>query len=175
MTKNSGLADSPFFLQQTGDVPNPPLERPVEAVNTSPSEDVPASTPQQATPEGTRRTNPKNTKKTSFKPSRNRDVVTSRSHDVTTSLPHAIMVSCNQEMIAQLRSAVKQIGKEPTTCRLTTEEKKTLKMVEYEYSNRDMKTSANEILRIAVNIIVDDYQANGEASMLDKVLTALNE
>ena len=172
MTKQSGLADSPFFLQQTEDVSTPPLERPVDAVNTPPSDDVPASTAQQA---GTRRSNPKNTKKTSFKPSRNHDTMTSRHHDVTTSLPHAIIVSCNQEMIAQLRSVVKQIGKEPTTCRLTTEEKKTLKTVEFEYSNRDIKTSANEILRIAINIIVDDYQANGEASMLDKVLTALNE
>jgi len=175
MTKQSGLADSPFFLQQTEDVSTPPLERPVDAVHTPPSDDVPSSTSQQAAQEGTRRTIPKHNKKTSFKPSRNRDTTTSRHHDVTTSLSHAIMVSCNQEMIARLRSAVKQIGKEPTTCRLTTEEKKTLKTVEFEYSNRDIKTSANEILRIAINIIVDDYQANGEASMLDKVLTALNE
>jgi hypothetical protein len=173
MTKQSGLADSPFFLQQTGDVPNPPLERPVDAVNISPSDDVPASTSHQAPQERTRITKPK--KKKPFKRSRNRDVMTSRHHDITTSLPHDIMVSCNQEMITQLRSVVKQIGKEPTTCRLTIEEKKTLKTVEFEYSTRDIKTTANEILRIAVNIIVDDYQANGEESILDKVLKALNE
>ena len=93
----------------------------------------------------------------------------------STATPKEPTLSCSQEMIAKLRGAVKQIGKEPTTCRLTLEEKRLLKAVEFEYSTKDIQTSANEILRIAMNVVIDDYKENGEASLLDIILKALKE
>ena len=146
MTKNSGLADSPFFAPKAEQTATPSVEPPIETeARTSLPGQIPPSVSSEQAPKQPHTTT-RHQKKKAPKQSRNRDIMTSRNHDVTTSLPHAIMVSCNQEMIAQLRSVVKQIGKEPTTCRLTTEEKKTLKMVEFEYSNRDIKTRKTYII-----------------------------
>ena len=45
----------------------------------------------------------------------------------------------------------------------------------YAYKGHGVRTSENEITRIAVNFIVSDYRENGKNSFLDKVLRALNE
>jgi len=174
MTKNSGLADSPFFSLTTDASPSSPMEKPLPAVPTPPPEPVPAlpkaEQKLQADSEPPRRP-----KKVKTKQPHNRDVKTSRNHDVMTSLHHDAISPDSEDVVSKLRSLVKQIGKEPTTCRLTTEEKNLLKDVEYEFSKRGIATSGNEILRIAINFIIGDYKENGEQSILDKVLKALNE
>src|SRR6266487_554949 len=177
MTNKSGLADSPFFSGNVEPVPTPPLERPAEMEATTPPPDSlpPSMDSGQAMEHVHRVTTPAKKKKAVSKQSRNRDVMTSRNHDTVTSLHRDITLSCSQEMIAKLRGAVKQIGKEPTTCRLTLEEKRLLKAVEFEYSTKDIQTSANEILRIAMNVVIGDYKENGEASLLDIILKALKE
>ncbi len=77
-------------------------------------------------------------------------------------------------MIEEVRRAVKQVGKEPATQRLTLEEKQTLRSIEFTYGQQGIITSGNEILRIATNYILQDYQKNGENSILAKVLRSLN-
>jgi hypothetical protein len=77
-------------------------------------------------------------------------------------------------MVEAVRKAVKQIGKEPATQRLTLEEKQALDDIEYSYKRQGIKTSGNEIIRIATNYIVRDYRKNGENSILAKVLHRLN-
>ena len=79
-----------------------------------------------------------------------------------------------EDMIEAVRKAVKQIGKEPATQRLTLEEKQGLDDIEYSYKRQGIKTSGNEIIRIATNYIVRDYRKNGENSILAKVLNRLN-
>lgn len=74
-----------------------------------------------------------------------------------------------------VRRAVKEFGKEAATHRFTEEEKKAIADILYAYKSQGIRTSENEVTRIAVNFIVDDYRANGENSILDKVLKALNE
>ena len=54
------------------------------------------------------------------------------------------------------------------------EEKKAIADIIYAYKNLGIKTSENEITRIAVNLILHDYLENGEQSVLDRVLRALN-
>ncbi len=97
--------------------------------------------------------------------------------NIDTMIPsnHDTMIPINEEdMIEEVRKAVKQIGKEPATQRLTLEEKKALRAIEFTYGQQGIMTSGNEIMRIATNYIVRDYQKNGENSILAKVLKRLN-
>lgn len=97
----------------------------------------------------------------------NRDTMQPSNHDVTTARYH--------ESITELvRRAVKEFGKEGATHRFTTQEKKALVDIIYAYKGRGVRTNENEITRIAVNFIIYDYQENGENSVLDTVLKALN-
>jgi hypothetical protein len=94
---------------------------------------------------------------------------------VTTPSNHATTVSRYHDAIIEtVRKAVKELGKEAATHRFTIEEKKAVADIIYAYKNQGTRTSENEITRIAVNFIVDDYRENGENSILDKVLKALN-
>jgi len=95
------------------------------------------------------------------------DTTTPRSHDTTIAL-------VEDDMIEEVRKAVKQVGKEAATQRLTLEEKQALADIEYSYQRQGMKTSGNEIMRIATNYIVKDYRKNGEHSVLAQVLRKLN-
>jgi hypothetical protein len=70
---------------------------------------------------------------------------------------------------------VKVLGKEPSTHRMTPEEKKAIVDIIYAYKSSGVRTSENEIARIAINFLVEDYGENGENSVLHKVLQALNE
>ncbi len=80
----------------------------------------------------------------------------------------------DDEMYQAVRRAVKQIGKEPATQRLTAQEKQALMDIEYTYRRQGIKTSGNEIIRIAINFLIEEYRKNGEASILAKILTLLN-
>jgi hypothetical protein len=105
----------------------------------------------------------------------NSDTVVSRYHETMIPSNHDTTIPLSEEdMIEAVRKAVKQIGKEPATQRLTLEEKQALDDIEYSYKRQGIKTSGNEIIRIATNYIVRDYRKNGENSVLAKVLNRLN-
>jgi hypothetical protein len=72
------------------------------------------------------------------------------------------------------RRAVKQFGKEAATHRFTMEEKRALKSVERDYEDKGIRTSENEITRISVNYMLEDYRLNGDKSILAHVLEMLN-
>ena len=91
--------------------------------------------------------------------SRNRDVMTSRYHD---------------RVIEDIRKAVKIVGREPGTIRLTEHEKSRLADIIYILGRQGKRTSENELYRIALIYILDDYENNGEENMLSRVITALN-
>ena len=73
-----------------------------------------------------------------------------------------------------VRKAVKEFGKEAATHRFTPEEKRGVADIIYTYQASGIRTSENEITRIAVNYMIQDYKENGENSILDKILKALN-
>jgi hypothetical protein len=96
-------------------------------------------------------------------------------HDTTISRHHDTMKpSSEEELLEAVRKAVKQVGKEAATQRLTLEEKQALADIEYSYKRQGIKTSGNEIMRIATNYIVKDYLKNGENSILAKIIQRLN-
>ena len=91
--------------------------------------------------------------------SRNRDVMTSRYHD---------------RLIEDIRKAVKVVGREPGTIRLTEHEKSQLTDIIYTLGRQGTRTSENEVYRIAINYLLEDWREHGKEGMLARVLTALN-
>jgi hypothetical protein len=91
--------------------------------------------------------------------------------------PHASkQASSNEhdaEAVEAIRKTVKTLGREVSFVRLTAEEKGALAEVVYAYKRQGIKTTENEINRIAINALLADYHAHGEASLLARVLAAL--
>ncbi len=79
----------------------------------------------------------------------------------------------HDDVVEIIRKAVKVPGKEVSFVRLTAEEKRQLADIVYTYKRQGKKTSENEINRIAINYILEDYRANGEQSILAKVIASL--
>ncbi len=107
------------------------------------------------------------------------DTVIPRYHETMndTTIPsnHDTMIPKKEdEVLETVRKAVKQLGREPATQRLTIEEKQALRDIEYSYSSQSIQTSSNEIIRISLNFVLADYRLNGENSILAKVLRKLN-
>jgi len=148
----SGLADSPFF--------SPPPQASVEPVSpTSPKPPVKKET--NIVPV-------RKEKSVATMQPRHQDSMVSSNHDTTVS-------RVQDTTIETVRKAVKELGKEAATHRFTPEEKKALLDIVYSYKSQGIKTSENEVARIAINFILEDYEQNGSNSILDKVLRALNE
>jgi hypothetical protein len=105
--------------------------------------------------------------KTTKKPN-NRHTKQPRNHDTTVSRYHATIIEL-------VRKSVKEIGKEAATHRFTIKEKKELADIIYIYKNRSVRTSENEVTRIAVNFLISDYKEKGENSVLSRTLKALNQ
>lgn len=96
-------------------------------------------------------------------------------HDTTQPRHHDTVVSRHHDVVEAIRRAVKEVGKEAATHRFTPAEKQAVSDVIYTYGRRGIRTSENEVARIAVNYLLADYQENGENSVLDRVLKKLNE
>src|SRR4051812_7631495 len=93
----------------------------------------------------------------------------------STSASRPASMLADQDLIETIRKAVKHSGKEVTFVRLTQEEKAQLGDIVYTYKKQGIKTSENEIARIGLNQLIEDYKANGQNSTLAKVLKALND
>lgn len=99
------------------------------------------------------------------------DTTTPRYHDTT----RDTMVPRHHDTIFETtRRAVKQFGKEAATHRFTLEEKKALKAIERDYGELGIRTSENEITRIAINYMLEDYRVNKKKSIVAQVLELLN-
>lgn len=98
---------------------------------------------------------------------RDDDTTPPRYHDTTTP-------SSDTALIETIRKAVRQLGKEAATHRFTLEEKKLLRDIVYTYGAQGIKTSENEIARIAIHQLILDYRMNNESSVLARVLQSLN-
>lgn len=156
--KKSGLADSPFFsAPQIKNEATPPLETPPVQKAEPEKKDKPTVIEKDKQPS-------------------NRDTTVSRHHDTTQPQSHDTMTPRYDETIVGIvRKAVREFGKEAATHRFTEAEKREIADLIYTYKNRGIKTSENEVTRIAVNFILEDYKENGENSILHKILEALNE
>ena len=77
------------------------------------------------------------------------------------------------DLIEVIRKRVKATGKEVSYVRVTTEEKEDIVDIEYTLRRQKVATSENEIYRIALSYLLEDYKASGEQSVLARVLAAL--
>lgn len=93
-----------------------------------------------------------------------------RTHVAKNASMHARRV---ENVIEEIRKTVKVIGKSEVYVRLTPEEKSQLADIVYTYKRQGVKTSENEVSRIALNFLLADYQADGAASILAQVIEAL--
>ncbi len=87
---------------------------------------------------------------------------------------HDTVIPRHHDTIEIIRKAVKDYGKEAATHRFTLDEKKAIAELIFNFNGRDIKTSENEITRIAVNFVIQDYKENGNKSILAMALNALN-
>lgn len=150
----SGLADSPFFTKQS-DSP------------------VPESVENAQKPVAQKGNEMGEVMAEAKKPEANKKP---RYHDTMTPRNHDTVVSSNHDTIIQtVRRAVKELGKEAATHRFTVKEKRAVLDLIYTYKNAGITTSENEVARIAINYVLEDYKQNGENSILDQTLKALNE
>ncbi len=89
---------------------------------------------------------------------------------------HATMQPDNHDdVIEYIRQAVKQTGKEAGTYRITREEKKALLEICYSYRLGGVRTSENEITRIAINYLIHDHKSNSKDSILERVMEAIHQ
>lgn len=94
----------------------------------------------------------------------------------TTPSNHETVVSrYHDAMVETIRKSVKEFGKEAATHRFTSDEKQKIADIVYAYKRLGIRTSENEITRIAINYLIDDYYKNKQNNFLDLVLKALNE
>lgn len=85
----------------------------------------------------------------------------------------ASTIASDDEVTEAIRRIVKRTGREVSFVRLSAEEKGRLADIVYTYKRQGVRTSENEINRIAINLLLEDYDANGGASVLARVLAAL--
>lgn len=107
-------------------------------------------------------------------PQKTDGTVIPRHHDTVIPRYHSLTIPANKDVLEAIRAAVRQLGKEAATYRFTIEEKQALAEIVFDYKNRKMRTSENEISRIAINLLIIDYRTNGVASLLAKILDKLN-
>ena len=89
---------------------------------------------------------------------------------------HATMQPDNQDdAIEYIRQAVRQTGKEAGTYRLTREEKRALLEIRYSFRLGGIRTSENEVARIALNYLIHDHKRNPKDSILERVMEAIHQ
>ncbi len=73
--------------------------------------------------------------------------------------------------IDRMQQRLKTVGKEIYYIRITPEEKAEIEDVLHALKRRGLRTSANELGRIALNQLLSDYASHDEESMLVRVLS----
>lgn len=101
-------------------------------------------------------------------------VVQKKNASAETSVLAPELARYQASLIEAIRTVVRVGGKEVAFVRLTEEEKQRLGDVVYSYKRQGIKSSENELLRIGLVFLLDDYKENGKESVLDRVITALN-
>lgn len=101
-------------------------------------------------------------------PPRHHEIIPPRDH--TTTRPVA-----QSTIVAEVHKAVKQIGRFEGTHRYTEAEKDGLDEVIRAFKKKRIRTSENEIARIGINFLLEDFRRNGRDSVLSQVLSSLHE
>ena len=97
---------------------------------------------------------------------KNHAIVTPRNHDCMTPRYH-------DSMIATITKSIRETGKEVCTYRLTQKEKTALVEIIYHFRMRNSRLSENEIARIAINFLIEDFRGDKKDSMLSIIVEAM--
>lgn len=143
--------------------PEPSRDEPQESKDTQPPGEEPK---RKKKPAG---------KKTESSPVYLSDMRASKRASTPASRQESPSASVQASQIEAVRQVVKHTGKEITYVRLTPEEKRRLTDIVYAYRQRGIKTTENEISRVALNFLLNDYEANDRESVLARVIAALND
>lgn len=100
---------------------------------------------------------------------------TKPAHTVSHSPTPIPVLGKQDDLMVQVRRAVRAFGKEAATHRFTEAEKQAIADIVYAYRGKNIRTSENEITRIAINYLICEYRQQGEQSILHQALIALNE
>lgn len=79
-----------------------------------------------------------------------------------------------EDIFERIRRTVKQSGREPATYRFTLEEKKALAEIVHAYDLQGVRTSDNQITRISINYLVEDYRRHKDQSILARILQLIH-
>jgi hypothetical protein len=76
------------------------------------------------------------------------------------------------DTIEALQRALKTVGKEIFYARVAPEEKRRVDETVFALKQAGVRTSVNDVGRIALNYLMADHEANGEQSILTRVLAS---
>ena len=79
----------------------------------------------------------------------------------------------HDSLIATIARSVREVGKEVSTYRLTVQEKETLAEIIYHFRRDKCRLSENEIARIAINLLIEDFKSNKKSCMLSRIAEAM--
>jgi|SRR5581483_3821070 len=79
-----------------------------------------------------------------------------------------------EDNIDDIRKVVKQVGRETSPLRITPHENDLLEDFVYSFKKQGIRTDKTQIIRIALNYILNDHAEQGEDSILTAVLERLN-
>jgi len=87
----------------------------------------------------------------------------------------ASMIAFSSDALETTRRVAKNPGKEEVIyVRLSKEEKDSLADISYRYKRQGIRTSDNEVVRVAINALLEDYKTNGANSLLALVISSLH-
>lgn len=69
-------------------------------------------------------------------------------------------------MVSAIHESILEIGKEAATYRLTLNEKKKIAEIVYSLKMKNIRITENEIMRIALNALLYDYEKDKSKSIL---------
>lgn len=105
-----------------------------------------------------------------------RDTTIPSNHDTEASRHHGVVVSrYHDTTIEFVRKAVKEFGKEAATHRFTLAEKRAIANIVHSLNMQGIRTTENEITRIAINFVIDEFNRQEKDSILGLVLQALKK
>ena len=87
----------------------------------------------------------------------------------------ALTLSLPPDAFEAIRKIVKNPGKEEVLyVRLSKEEKDRLADISYTYKRQGIRTSDNEVVRVAINALLEDYRTSGANSLLAIIIASLH-
>lgn len=104
------------------------------------------------------------------------DTTIPSNHDTEVASPHGVVVSRYQDTTVEfVRKSVKEFGKEAATHRFTLAEKRAIAHIVHSLNMQGIRTTENEITRIAINFVIDEFNRQEKDSFLGLVLQALKK